>query len=342
MGGFGSGRRKTHHITNECLSIDTMQLRKHKLLTNKKLSTGAHIKYVSQSKSLKEKVTEQHHEIYVLVERYGSGDPSGEFAAWDAIGHVTLLYGVRIGGEDKGGQHVDIPLVVTHPNYGGVRYWFLAPCCGSRVRVVFLPTLDGSVRVLPECRECLRLHYASQQQSYIDRRITYEKYLLANAGYYWASDEYQWGLKEHYFKVTPEWEYIRQKSILDRELHVLRLLLSSQRVMLRANIRALLSLKSEEDRYVYVEHLAKTHGESYALDLVRMLSLGAKLERAVREASFEVHANIPPALFETLYLQEVEADGETPDDMLNLQNLFERKKDLQVELKQLEQVKSAA
>ena len=335
MGGYGSGRRKTHHITYDCLSIDTMQLRKHKLLTSKKLSTGSHIKYVSQSKSVKEKVIEQHHELYVLVERYAPGNPPGELAKWDAIGHVTLLYGVKVGGEDKGKQHAELPLVVTHPNYGGVRYWFLAPCCGRRVRVVYLPTFDGAARMLPECRECLGLHYASQQQSYIDRHITYEKYLLANAGYTWANWEYNWELKEHYFTVTPEWEYIRQESILKRELELLRHLISFERMMLRTHQHNLLSLKSEEDRRVYIEHLVKEHGQDYALDLVRLLKISIQVERDGRETSPEVFKR-STEIFERLYMLEAEADCETPEEPTSLQNLFERKKELQAELKQLQ------
>src|SRR5947209_3195821 len=198
MGGFGSGRRKQFHITWECCPIDTTQLLKQKLLTGK-LRQGATLTFTGGTQDLQGKVTETTHRLHCIVERYERGK-AGKFAQWEAVGQVTLLYGVRISEEDQGKHWIDLPLVVTHPNYGGQRYWFLAPCCGRRVRVVYLPTFDGRVRVLPECRECLGLYYASQQQSYIDRHITYEKYLLSNYGYYWANWEYNWELKEHYFR----------------------------------------------------------------------------------------------------------------------------------------------
>jgi hypothetical protein len=48
-----------------------------------------------------------------------------------------------------------IPLVTTHPHYGGVRYWFSCPSCWRRVGKLYL------ARKRFECRGCARLAYES-------------------------------------------------------------------------------------------------------------------------------------------------------------------------------------
>lgn len=338
MGGYGSGRRKTHQTTLECLSIDLAQLRKHRLLPAKKRKAGCTLTFTGTQKTLSGEVREhQRHQLSVLVERYQPGEP-GDFRKWNATGRVTLVFGVkRVGNvvEEEGGnlQQVALPLVTTSPTYGGARYWFLAPCCGRRCRVVYLPLYGGQAQIAPQCRECLDLHYASQQASYIERHVAYEKHLLANYGYYWAFHAYH-GLKEHYFTVTPQWDYIKRKSVFDREMQLLRLLITSQRLMLKTDMHALASLRSEEDRRVYLAHLVKTHGESYALDLVRLMGVSLQLERTSREAS--------PAAFERTYMQVAEVDGETPQDPVCLQLLIERKRETQEEWREYEEWHKAA
>src|SRR5205823_2535455 len=98
-------------------------------LTGKKLETGGQVTYTGSSKDVKGKMTETHHNLYCLVKHYAP-DEAGEFARGGAIGHLTLLYGVQMVGKNKGKHSIDIPLVITQPNYGGQRWWFLAPCCG--------------------------------------------------------------------------------------------------------------------------------------------------------------------------------------------------------------------
>ncbi|MFN8493989.1 MAG: hypothetical protein U0350_40700 [Caldilineaceae bacterium] len=51
-----------------------------------------------------------------------------------------------------------VSVVTTKPNYGGVRYWWLCPQCGRRVRILY-----GGKRFL--CRKCHRLTYATSQAS---------------------------------------------------------------------------------------------------------------------------------------------------------------------------------
>jgi hypothetical protein len=315
MGGYGSGRTKRHHTTNECLAIDTMLLRKRGMLTPDKLETGDQVTFTSQAKTVKGKVTETHHDLYLLVKRYAA-DETGEFSRWGAIGHLTLIYGVRRKDAKQGKRHcVAIPLVVTHPHYGGVRYWLLAPCCGRRVRIVYLPTFGQLEQLLPHCRDCLDLHYASQLQSYTERHKTYERYLLANYGYAWTEVEYL-SLRERYLQMTPEIEDLRQRSILDLRMRMVRCLMSFTRLMMRTHMRALSSLKSEEDQELYLDHITREHGEAYALDVVSLLRVSCRLERNARAASSEVFDEAYEHYTDAL-LQALRDDSET-DDVLEM------------------------
>ncbi len=283
MGGYGSGRRKAHSITSECLPLDTSFLLSHRMLTGN-LKQSSDLAFTSSSRDIKGKVTTTHHTLSCIVERY-SGE-GGLFSRWDAAGHITLHYGIKQGEQTKICNR-DIPLVVTHPYYGGVRWWYLAPCCGRRVRVLYLPTYGSLDSYLPACRQCLELNYASQRQSYIERHKTYERHLLMNYGYAWAEIEYHC-LREHYLKITPEIEYLRQCSILDMRMRMLRHLMAFARIMLRTHMHTLRSIKSEEDRLIFLTHIAKAHGERYAIDLVRMVGISIQMERDAHEASSEV------------------------------------------------------
>src|SRR5438105_4087457 len=111
MSGYGSGRRRKHHLTTECLPLDTSYLLKRKMLTGKKLKQGAEFTFGSSTKDIKGKVTAgATHHLHCIVERYG--DEGGEFSKWDAAGHITLLYGVKQGDQQKTCTQ-EIPLVVT-------------------------------------------------------------------------------------------------------------------------------------------------------------------------------------------------------------------------------------
>jgi hypothetical protein len=236
MGGYGSGRTKRHDLTNEYISIDLAAL--HTFLSSEQHSI------VATCTETRGEQREQH-QLALSITRYRSGeDDAGLFVRWDAIGHATVRY------EESG--EVQIPLVTTRPHYGGVRYWFLAPCCGRRSRVLYLTPYDGFCSV--QCRVCLDLHYASQQQSVIERHITYEKYLLERYGYTWARLKYQ-GLSKHYFKITPEYAEKKARSELTMQLRLIRRLMSFNRLMLKDHIRAFRSLRSEADRRLYLDGL---------------------------------------------------------------------------------------
>ncbi len=325
MGGYGSGRRRQHHTTCDCLQIDTALLRKRKLLIGD-MKKGASVQYVAQAKSVKEKVTETAHNLCILVERYAPG-AAGKFSFLGAAGHVTLTYDVRIGDENKNIQAIDIPLVITPCNYGGSRYWLLAPCCGRRCRVVYLPIYGRADQIVPLCRNCLELHYASQQQSYIERHKTYEKHLLRNYGYTWATWEYH-DLKEHYQEITPELAYIQQRSILDRELEMLRLMIRVERFLMRADIHTLRSLKSEADRRAYLDFLLADRGAGYVLELARMMGMSEQVNQDETRS------------FEQAYLAAVNQDSQesqetTLQEPLCLHSLIERKRDTEYELELL-------
>lgn len=243
MGGYGSGRTKRHHITDECISIDLSAL--HPFLRSEEPSI------VATCTETRGKQREQH-KLRLTVTRYQPGE--GLFRCWDAIGHVTMRY------EKMGAVH--IPLVTTCPNYGGVRYWFLAPCCGRRVRVLYLTPYDGFLSV--QCRVCLDLHYESQQQSFIEKRKTYERYLLANYGYAWAKHEYHC-LGKHYQEITPELAEQKARSQFEVQLQFIRRLISFNRLMLRDHTRTFRSLKKQEDRCMLLDDWLQTWGTHHVL-----------------------------------------------------------------------------
>jgi len=125
--------------------------------------------------------------------RYGAGRP--------ALHHKTTAY-PSIGVSDlKGhlgtpGDALDVALTYiwqgeqaicrilltrTTCAYGGCRYWFLCPQCGTRVAIIYLGADPG-------CRECFGLHYPSQSENAIQRgwwRLNKVERLLAAGAEKW-------------------------------------------------------------------------------------------------------------------------------------------------------------
>lgn len=60
---------------------------------------------------------------------------------------------------------VEAELTTTRHRNGGPRRWFACPCCDRRCAVLYLR--GGSLA----CRECHRLSYASQFESYGSRKL---------------------------------------------------------------------------------------------------------------------------------------------------------------------------
>lgn len=327
MGGYGSGRIKAHHITDECIPIDTTALLKRKLLP----SSGGK---VSLSYNLAARMFEHEHNTMRCKEVERAYTNSVGIQVSGDV--VTLSYRCKIGDQQMSGpQKIDISLVVTHPNYGGSRYWFLSPCCHRRVRVMYLPLFGPRSLIVPLCRVCLGLHYASQQSSYVERHITREKHLLANYGYSWASMEYM-SMREHYFQVTPEYAEKRARSELERELVLLRHFLTFERMMFKCYLRGIRSLVSDDDKLLYLHKIAKDRGNSYALDLIKMLGLSIDFERAVR-------ASTDTSVLDTFTrgLDLLTDEGDTSEEPSIIKALKSKEQDIKQELEYLNAKRAA-
>jgi hypothetical protein len=336
MGGLGSGRRRSHTCIVDCLEIDTTWLNKRKLLQR---SQGFSMTWRKWTETDFKDRKEREYQAYCLL---------------DMNEHtLTLCYAAdRVFESGKKEQHSyseSLSLVSTPCHYGGQRWWFRAPCCYRRVRVLYINLKADTDKMKPMCRDCQDLHYASQCASYIERHITYKKYLLSNYGYDWACDEYH-TMKEHHFKVTPEYEYKARRSQLELELELMRLLISSERLLLKTHMRALRSLKSEEDRRMYLKHIASEHGKPHAFDLVHLLRDSIKLERVAHEVSNEVldrfYAQIAcwtsdleqSSIAATVddIETEIQDQESKPHMPLDLGGMIERRKELEQKLEELE------
>lgn len=282
MGGLGSGRRKQHTRTDDCLTLDTAWLRKQKYLSGSKRQRFG-IQWTKSTIIDFHQPKERQHNIGVQVVLYG--DQGGEFTHWDASGQVNLFYQANTepneqrGAKQKQSYKLSLPLVTTSPNYGGVRWWFLAPCCGARVRVVYIPLQGELARLTPQCRNCLDLHYPSQMASYIERHKTYERYLLANYGLYWAANRYDHELKEHYLEMTPALWALRLKSVIDWNMHLLAEVIRCDLMIYRTDLANLKSLRSEEDRQIYLAHMQNKQRQLDTQNFIRTVYQCIEYER---------------------------------------------------------------
>ena len=330
MGGYGSGRRKRHQRIDDCLALDTTWLRKQKAFAR----PGQRSMGIEWAKNtitdFHEKKERQYH-IGAQIVIYGN--QGGQFAQWDAAGHVELHYQVshEHQSHQKGRNHTPaLPLVTTSPNYGGVRWWFLAPCCGRRVRVVYLPISGELDSIMPKCRECLELHYPSQCASYIERHKTYERHLLANYGLYWAAHRYDWELKEHYLEMTPELWALRMKSVVDWNTHLLKLIIRTDLMIYRSNLANYKSLRSEEDRRIYLAHMRKQERELNTINMVKLLQQCIEYERLTHQVNtqdisadmfntYQRLADISPAA-----QQPEQAENELESKIISLESMLKQ------------------
>ena len=93
--------------------------------------------------------------------------------------HCSYLKLTYVMTESRERMEYEIPLVRTHPPYGGVRFWFLCPVTHKRVSKLFLSPDSG--RFLSRHAFCL--HYESQMKGRIDRAINKKWKLLSKLGY---------------------------------------------------------------------------------------------------------------------------------------------------------------
>lgn len=336
MGGLHSGRTRQHTCIADCLTIDTAWLRKRKIL-GRPGSFSLEWKQWTETDFITRK---EHSNKVAAIYRHDEHSPT-----------LTLQYQTLIRFEDghpdrEYAHKVTIPLESTPCTYGGCRWWFTAPCCGRRVRVLYINQKMGDIkRMTPQCRGCLDLHYASQMASYIERHKTYERYLLANYGLYWASHRYDYELKEHYLKMTPELWALRLRSVIDWNVHLLKGVIKFDLMIYRSDLRNLKSLRSEEDRRLYQAHMKERNMNTH--ELVNILFRCIAYERLIYEVNtrampddlFEVYkqvAALKPALVNSqaqpmneptpVQVEEVEQKIISLEAMLKRVNKIEQKK----------------
>ena len=268
MGGFGSGRTRTHTSIDDCLVLDTTQLRKLQMLPGMgKTSCTIEWQKWTERDFIERKT--QSYRIQVTLQQ-------GENPT------ISLYQGER-------GR--EVCLVSTPCHYGHVRWWFTCPTCAHRVRVLYInPKGNYPSPMTPRCRECLKLHYSCQMQSYIERHKTYERYLLANYGLYWAAHRYDFELKEHYLKMTPELWALRLQSVTDWNLHVLQAIIRCDLALYRSDVANLKSIRSDEDRRVYLEHMQKRERELNTLGVIKVVQQCIAFE----QLRYEMHTSAMP------------------------------------------------
>ncbi len=77
-------------------------------------------------------------------------------------GKLLITYSITPRGDGKKRDYFyRVGCNITPCHFGGKRYWYQCPECGSRRRILYLPP-SGNVFA---CRECHRLTYKSRQQA---------------------------------------------------------------------------------------------------------------------------------------------------------------------------------
>lgn len=290
MGGLYSGRARRHTCIDDCLILDTAWLRKQKMLPGQARATGAHA-IIWRKWTERDFIDRKERTYQIQAMTQDGSEPA-----------IILSYQVeQVSTHKKQHTHKHRASLVTTPcNYGSVRWWFSCPDCWRRVRVLYINTKCGDLASMrPLCRNCLDLHYASQMASYIERHKTYERHLLANYGLYWASYRYDYELKEHYLEMTPELWALRLKSVVDWNLHLLKEVIKFDLMIYRSDLRNLKSLRSEEDRRLYLAHMQDKARQFDTQDFIRVLFQCIAYERLIYEVNTRA---MPDDLFE-LYEQ---------------------------------------
>lgn len=302
MGGWYSGRARRHTCIDDCLALDTAWLRKQKMLPGQSRAAGAHsLTWRKWTERDFVKRTERAYHVQAILQ--------------DDMPALLLRYQVEMVGEygsKKQQNHTHLARLVTTPcNYGSVRWWFECPACSHRVRVLYInPKCGDLAGMRPRCRNCLDLHYGSQMASYIERHKTYERHLLANYGLYWASHRYEYDLKEHYLEMTPELWALRLKSVIDWNMHLLKEVIKFDLMIYRADLRNLNSLRSEEDRRVYLAHMQDKARQLDTQGFIRVLFQCIEYERLI----YEVNTSAMPDKLFKLYarLEDMREERERP------------------------------
>ena len=155
MGGCGSTRWGWHSkkdTVEHCRSLDTSRWMREGILREGNHKSGTWIWLDSLTGK---QVSSIGYEV----------DTTNAYLRW-----VRLFYNIT-----RTGEAIDykIRLATTHPNFGGLRWWFICPlvangkACNRRVGKIYIPPSGRYYG----CRHCYDLTYTSCQQS--DKRVNW-------------------------------------------------------------------------------------------------------------------------------------------------------------------------
>src|SRR2546429_9988011 len=127
MGGYGSGRKASHHVTSECIPIDTTLLLKHGYLAGA-MEQSSTLTYTAKRQTFwrtweGEQLESEQSGLNFTIERYTDGQP-GLFRQWEACGHMTLRYGIKRDNASVQPLQIEVAMVTTQPHFSGRRWWF--------------------------------------------------------------------------------------------------------------------------------------------------------------------------------------------------------------------------
>ena len=77
---------------------------------------------------------------------------------------IILMYSLTDRNGNKTDYKLEVSLLTTPCNFGGIRYWFACPCCGRCVGSIYLALGDIHFR----CRHCNNLTYWSRNRCPIE------------------------------------------------------------------------------------------------------------------------------------------------------------------------------
>lgn len=147
MGSYLSGRTSGAPIVEDALRLDMADLTKRELVRGGQRNRGT-LLWTQDGK-------------LIALAQYQSDltDPVG--------GRLDFQYILPASGTAVVQRRAQFHLTTTRPRYGGLRWWFLCPLTGRRVRVLYLP--PGTAQFAS--RQAGRLGYRSQRQTRTDRII---------------------------------------------------------------------------------------------------------------------------------------------------------------------------
>ncbi len=138
MGGYGSTRWGWHtakRTTDECLALDLRTFYRRGLIGPNMVLRNGEYSWIRRDSRSTISVS--------MVTRADSGE------AW-----LSYRYN-----RERDMSYV-VRLVTTQPYFGGCRWWWVCPRCGSRAMILYLSPKSGQF----ECRCCCDLVYRSSQE----------------------------------------------------------------------------------------------------------------------------------------------------------------------------------